>query len=91
MTTCKTIRSQTSAGATQGKRPRLRTKPRCVESPVRLQLGHAVAANPAGIVLVALAAVLLVKRPASVRVSLPLLAVVIVVMWAFELVRFGVL
>ena len=62
-----------------------------VEATVRLQLGHAIAANPAGIVLVALVAVLLVKRPASVRVSLPLLAVVIVVMWAFELVRFGVL
>jgi hypothetical protein len=62
-----------------------------VEATVRLQVGHALAANPAGVALVAIAAFLLVKRPASLRVSVRVLAVVVATMWAFELVRFGLL
>ena len=62
-----------------------------VEATVHLHLGHALAANPAGVVAVGAAVHLAVRRPATIRVSLPLLAVALVLMWAFELFRFGLL
>jgi hypothetical protein len=55
-------------------------------------VGQAVAANPAGVVMVVVAVVLLVARPADVRV--PPGAVVFAVfaaMWLFQLARFGLL
>ncbi len=54
-------------------------------------LGRALAANPAGVVAVVVAVVLLVTRPE--RIPLPPPAVVgmlLAGMWVFELVRFGV-
>ena len=62
-----------------------------VEAAVHLHVGSALGANPAGIALVALAVYLLVRRPATVQVSLPLLMIALALMWAFELFRFGVL
>jgi hypothetical protein len=62
-----------------------------VEATVHLHLGRALAANPAGIGLVALVLFLLVRRPASLRFSPAILAVVLAGMWAFELFRFRVL
>ena len=61
-----------------------------VEATMHLRLDRAMAANPAGVILVGLAVFLLLRRPASVRVSLPLLTVGLALMWAFELFRFGV-
>jgi hypothetical protein len=61
-----------------------------VEATVHLHLGRALAANPAGLALVGLAVFLLVRRPTTVRVSLPLVLAVLALMWAFELFRFGV-
>lgn len=55
-------------------------------------LGAAVSANPAGVLAVAVAVVLLLTRPAAVpvpRVSFVVAA--LAAMWAFELARFGVL
>jgi ABC-type antimicrobial peptide transport system permease subunit len=63
-----------------------------VKSALAGHLGDAVAANPAGVVAVILAVVLLAARPESIR--LPPLAVIVAVlaaMWAFELARFGLL
>lgn len=55
-------------------------------------LGHAVAANPAGVVAVALAVVLLVIHPADLRVPpMPVVLAVLAAMWMFELARFGIL
>jgi len=56
---------------------------------VHLRLGSAFAANPAGIVLVAAVVALLVRRPAAVRYSVPVLWIALALMWAFELHRFG--
>jgi hypothetical protein len=61
-----------------------------VEATVHGHLGHALAANPAGVVAVAVAVFLLVRRPATIRVSLPLVVGALALMWAFELLRFGV-
>ena len=60
-----------------------------VEATVHLHLGHALAANPAGPVVVGLAALLLVRRPATVRVWLPVVVLALALMWAFELHRYG--
>ena len=55
-------------------------------------VGRAVAANPAGVVAVVLAVVLLVLRPATIRLPpLPVVAAGLAAMWAFELARFGLL
>ena len=62
-----------------------------VEDTVHLRLREAFQANPAGIVAVAVAVFLLVRRPASLRVSVPLILVALALMWAFELHRFGFL
>ena len=62
-----------------------------VEATVRLDLAAAFAANPAGIVLVALALVLLVRRPRTLRVSPPILYLTLGGMWLFELHRFSIL
>jgi hypothetical protein len=53
-------------------------------------LGRALAANPAGVL--AVVAALLVVRPAAVRVPpLPVVLTVLASMWVFELARFGIL
>ncbi len=53
---------------------------------------RAVAANPAGVVAVLVAVVLLVARPATIRVPpLPVVITVLASMWVFELARFGIL
>jgi hypothetical protein len=62
-----------------------------VEATVHLRFGDAFAANPAGLLLVALVIVLLVRRPTALRVSMPLIALALALMWAFELHRFGFL
>jgi hypothetical protein len=62
-----------------------------VTETLRLDLADALAANPAGVAAVAVAAVVLVLRPARVRVSAPLAYVTLVAMWFFELHRFGFL
>ncbi|MEA2715822.1 MAG: hypothetical protein QOI99_139 [Actinomycetota bacterium] len=63
-----------------------------VEATLAGHLGRAVAANPAGLVAVVLAVVLLVTRPATIRrPPLPLVITLLAAMWAFELVRFGIL
>lgn len=60
-----------------------------VEDTLHAHLVSAVAANPAGVVLVALAVALLVARPARVRVPALAPYAALVPMWAFELHRFG--
>lgn len=55
-------------------------------------VGDAVAANPAGLLAVVVAVVLLVARPATIRI--PPQAVIVIAlaaMWVFELARFGLL
>lgn len=55
-------------------------------------LVRAVAANPAGVVTVVVALVLLATRPDEVRLPpVPVLGVVLASMWAWELARFGLL
>jgi len=62
-----------------------------VTETLRLDLADALAANPAGVAAVAAAALLLVFRPARVRVSAPLVYVTLAALWLFELHRFGFL
>jgi hypothetical protein len=63
-----------------------------VEATVHLDLGAAVAANPAGIALVVVAVVLLAARPRSVPIPpTPVILAVLALMWVFELARFGFL
>ena len=62
-----------------------------VEATVHLRLGDALLANPAGIVLVAAVVWLLLRRPAVVRYSLPIIFSALALMWVFELHRFGFL
>jgi hypothetical protein len=62
-----------------------------VEASVHGHLAHALAANPAGPIAVVVAVWLLVRRPATIRVSLPVVVVALALMWAFELARFHVL
>jgi hypothetical protein len=51
-----------------------------------------VAANPAGVVAVVLAVVLLVTRPQSVPLPpVPVVLAALAAMWMFELARFGIL
>ena len=60
-----------------------------VEATIHLRLGDAVAATPAGVLLVIAVIVFLVRRPAAVRVPLGLVFAVLALMWAFQLHRFG--
>lgn len=52
--------------------------------------GGAFAANPAGLIAVATACFLLVRRPQRLRVSLPVISVALIAMWIFELNRYGI-
>jgi hypothetical protein len=60
-----------------------------VTAAVHLDFAGAFAANPAGIVAVAVALFLLIRRPAGVIVSMPFLLLALGAMWAFELSRYG--
>lgn len=60
-----------------------------VEATVHLHLGDALAAAPAGILLVAFAVWLYVRRPAQVQIPMPVIIGILAVMWAFQLHRFG--
>jgi hypothetical protein len=62
-----------------------------VEAVVHLHPGRALAANPAGLAAVALALVLLVARPVSIRVPALLPPLVLAALWLFELHRFSIL
>jgi len=62
-----------------------------VEATVHGHVSRALAANPAGVVAVAVAVFLLVRHPATVRVAMPLVVAALALMWAFELHRFGFL
>jgi hypothetical protein len=59
-----------------------------VVATVHGDLVSAFAANPAGIVAVAVAAWLLIVRPRSLRVPRPAVVLMLLSMWIFELFRF---
>jgi hypothetical protein len=58
---------------------------------VRLDLESAVAANPAGVLLVAAAIAVLVLRPSVIRLPALILYAALAAMWVYELYRFSVL
>ena len=60
-----------------------------VEATVRLDLDAALAANPAGVAVVAIAVLLAVWRPRRLTLPAPVLFVALGAMWLFELHRFG--
>ena len=60
-----------------------------VEDTVHAHLGAAAAANPVGILFVAIAAALLVVRPSKLVVSRLAAGGTMLAMWVFELHRFG--
>ena len=60
-----------------------------VEETVRLHLGRALAANPAGVAAVAVALGLLLLRPAHLRIPAALPPLTLAVLWLFELHRFS--
>ncbi len=60
-----------------------------VTAAVHFDIAGAVAANPAGIVAVGVALLLLIRRPTSVKVSMPLVLLALGAMWVFELSRYG--
>ena len=60
-----------------------------VEATVHLDPLRALAANPAGPLLVAVVLVLLVWRPPMVRVAWPLVVAALALSWVFQLHRFG--
>jgi hypothetical protein len=62
-----------------------------VEDVLRLHVHAAVAANPAGLLAVAAAILLLVLRPRRVAVPALLPPILLAAMWAFELHRFSIL
>ena len=62
-----------------------------VEATVHFRLADAMTATPAGVIAVALALLLLVKRPKMVRLAWPVVVAVLALMWAFQLHRFGYL
>ena len=63
-----------------------------VKSTLAGHLGDAVAANPAGVVAVAVALVLLAVRPERIVIPpLPAVVAAVAAVWCFELARFGVL
>ena len=62
-----------------------------VEAAVHLHPAEAFAANPGGLLLVAAALVLLVVRPARLRVPALAAPTVLALLWLFELERFSIL
>jgi hypothetical protein len=62
-----------------------------VEASLRLDLGDAVAATPAGIAAVGVAVLLLVLRPARLRFPAALLYACLAAMWLYQLHRFSFL
>ncbi|MDQ6797724.1 MAG: DUF2752 domain-containing protein [Actinomycetota bacterium] len=60
-----------------------------VEATVHLRLGDALGANPAGVIAVAVAVILLVRRPATIPLWVPALVAGLAAMWMFELHRFA--
>ena len=62
-----------------------------VEAVVRFDLGSALAANPAGILAVLVAVLLLVVRPRRIAVPSVALPAALAAMWVFELFRFDLL
>src|SRR5439155_27128727 len=62
-----------------------------VEDTVRLHLGDALAANPLGVLLTALALCLLVLRPARLALPRAVILAVLAASWLFELHRFSIL
>jgi Protein of unknown function (DUF2752) len=62
-----------------------------VSEAVRLDVGGALSANPAGLLLVVAALAMLVLRPRRVRVPAALPYVALPAMWVFELGRFDLL
>lgn len=62
-----------------------------VEATVHLHPAEALAANPAGLALVATAAALLVLRPTEIRIPALAAPVVLALLWLFELHRFSIL
>lgn len=60
-----------------------------VEATVHLHFGDALAAAPAGILLVVIAIVFLIRRPERIRVPYALVYGVLALMWIFQLHRFG--
>jgi uncharacterized protein DUF2752 len=62
-----------------------------VEASVRLHLGDALAANPAGVLLALAGVLLLALRPQRLVVPSLVLPVALAGMWLFELHRFGFL
>jgi hypothetical protein len=60
-----------------------------VEATMHLDFAKAMAATPAGIIAVIIAIVFLIRKPASIRVPYALVFVVLGLMWAFQLHRFG--
>jgi hypothetical protein len=61
-----------------------------VVATLQLDLGEALAANPAGVAAVAAAIVLLVLRPRYVRIPPLIIYPALLLMWAFELHRFSI-
>jgi hypothetical protein len=62
-----------------------------VEETVRLDLHAAVAANPAGVVAVAFALLLLAVRPTRLQLPWAVVPVALLAMWVWELHRFSIL
>lgn len=62
-----------------------------VERTLRLHLGDALAANPAGVAAVAVAVALLVLRPRRIHVPAAVVPMALALMWLFELHRFSIL
>jgi hypothetical protein len=61
-----------------------------VVATLQLDLGEALAANPAGIAAVAVAIVLLVLRPRYIRIPALVIYPALLLMWLFELHRFSI-
>lgn len=62
-----------------------------VKATLQGDLAAAVAANPLGAVAVVVAVLVLLVRPASIRVSWPVVGVALGASWIFQLGRFGFL
>ena len=62
-----------------------------VEATLRLDLGTAFAATPAGIALVVAAIALLFLRPPVIRLWAPALYATFAAMWVYQLFRFSIL
>jgi len=62
-----------------------------VEQTLRLHLHAAVLANPAGLLAVALAVVLVVRRPHRLAIPAVVPVLLLALMWLFELHRFSIL